>query len=135
MRTFVIAYLSTLVAFLGLDAVWLTRMADVLYRPVMGDMLLGSFRPAPALVFYALYGAGLVYFAVLPGLGAGAATAIVNGALIGLVAYATYDLTNQATLKNWSTALTLADLAWGSFVSAAAAGIGRALTLWVGRLL
>lgn len=135
MRTMLIAYLATLLVFLGLDTLWLSRMADIVYRPVMGDMLLRDFRLAPAIAFYALYAAGLVYFAVRPGLEAGATTALVNGALIGLLAYATYDLTNQATLRNWSTALTLTDIAWGSFLSATAAGVGRALTLWLDRLV
>lgn len=134
MKTTFVAYVATLLAFVGLDALWLTRMADVLYRPAMGDMLLPAFRPAPALAFYLIYVAGLVYFAVRPGLEAGAATALAHGAFIGLVAYATYDLTNQATLKNWSTALTLADLGWGIFASAMAAAIGRAATLWLDRV-
>ena len=130
MKTLATAYVATLVAFLGLDAVWLSRMADVLYRPVLGDMLLSTFRPLPALIFYGVYIAGLVHFAVRPGLTAGPWSTLIDGAILGFVAYATYDLTNQATLKNWSTALTLADLAWGTFASAAAASLGRLVTLW-----
>lgn len=131
MKTLVVAHVATLAAFLGLDAIWLSRMADVLYRPVLGDMLLQSFRPLPALVFYAVYIAGLVHFAVRPGLTAGPWSTLIDGAILGFVAYATYDLTNQATLKNWSTALTLADLAWGTFASATAASLGRLATLWL----
>lgn len=131
MKTFLTAHLATLLAFAALDAVWLSRMADTLYRPTMGDMLLDGFRLAPALVFYAVYIVGLVHFGVKPGLTGGALATLGNAALFGFVAYATYDLTNQATLKNWSTALTLADLAWGTFVSASAASIGRTVTLWL----
>lgn len=130
-KTLITAHLATLAAFLALDAIWLSRMADVLYRPTMGDMLLDGFRLAPALVFYAVYIVGLVHFGVKPGLSGGALATLGNAAFFGFVAYATYDLTNQATLKNWSTTLTLADLAWGTFVSAAAASIGRAVALWL----
>lgn len=131
MKTLVVAHGATLAAFLALDAIWLSRMADTLYRPTMGDMLLDGFRLAPALIFYAVYVVGLVHFGVRPGLTGGALATLGNAALFGFVAYATYDLTNQATLKNWSTALTLADLAWGSFVSAVAASAGRAAALWL----
>lgn len=131
MKTLLVAHGATLAAFLALDAIWLSRMADTLYRPTMGDMLLDGFRIAPALIFYAVYIVGLVHFGVKPGLTGGAMATLGNAALFGFVAYATYDLTNQATLKNWSTALTLADLAWGVFVSAAAASVGRAATLWL----
>ena len=131
MKTFLTAHLATFLAFAALDAVWLSRMADTLYRPTMGDMLLEGFRLAPALIFYAVYIVGLGHFGVKPGLTGGALSTLGNAALFGFVAYATYDLTNQATLKNWSTTLTLADLAWGTFVSASAASVGRVVTLWL----
>jgi uncharacterized membrane protein len=131
MKTLFAAHLATLVTFLALDAIWLSRMADVLYRPTMGDMLADGFRLAPALIFYAIYVVGLVHFGVKPGLTGGAVATLANAALFGFVAYATYDLTNQATLKSWSTVLTVADLAWGTFVSAAAASAGRVAALWV----
>ena len=129
MKTLVIAHVATLVAFVAIDFVWLSRMGDVLYRPVIGDALLPDFRLAPALVFYGIYTVGLVFFAVRPSLAGGDwTTALLNGAVLGFVAYATYDLTNQATLKNWSTVLTLAELAWGAVVSATAAVIGHFAT-------
>ncbi len=131
MKTLLVAHGATLAAFLALDAIWLSRMADTLYRPTMGDMLLDGFRVAPALIFYGVYVVGLVHFGVKPGLAGGAMATLANAALFGFVAYATYDLTNQATLKNWSTTLTLADLAWGTFVSAASASVGRLVTLWL----
>ncbi len=134
MKRSVIAYFTTLVAFLAVDSIWLTHMGEILYRPVMGDMLLDGFRAAPALLFYVIYIAGLVRFAVWPALGAGSwRRAPLDGAMFGFVAYATYDLTNQATLKNWSTILTLADLGWGAFLSGLAATIGALATArWVG---
>lgn len=129
MKDYLIAYGATALAFLAIDAVWLSNMANVIYRPIMGDMMLSGFRLAPAIVFYVIFVFGLVFFAVRPGLIAGnASVTLVNGALLGFIAYATYDLTNQATLKNWSWALTLADMIWGTVLSAASAYIGYWVT-------
>jgi uncharacterized membrane protein len=130
MKTYIIAYVSTAVVFLAVDFVWLSSMANVLYRPALGDMLASEFRLAPAILFYVIYVAALVFFAVLPSLaaGRGMGTALLYGAAFGFAAYATYDLTNQATLKNWSTLLTAADLAWGSVLSAVAAAGGHWIT-------
>jgi uncharacterized membrane protein len=128
-RRFAVAYVITLVVFLALDAVWLTTMAPLLYRPAIGHLMLDEFRPLPALAFYLLYVAGIVTFAVMPGLArASAGGALARGALFGLVAYATYDLTNQATLRGWPWVVTLADLCWGTFVTAAAAAAACRLT-------
>lgn len=125
MRTILFSYLATGITFLILDAIWLTLMADTLYRPLMGDKLGPGFVLAPAVVFYLIYIFGIVYFAVMPALeGGGLAKAALNGAVLGLVAYATYDLTNQATLRDWPLAVTLADIPWGMFVSAVAASAG-----------
>lgn len=129
MKSYIVAYVVTAIAFLAIDSVWLTNMANVFYRPVMGDMLAPNFRLAPAVVFYVIFVFGLVYFAVRPGLLAGSgAVTLLNGALLGFVAYATYDLTNQATLKNWSWTLTIADLIWGTVLSAVSAYIGYWVT-------
>jgi uncharacterized membrane protein len=128
-RQFFIAYASTLLVFLGLDAIWLTTMADRLYRPAIGHLMLDRFAIWPALAFYAIYVAGVVVFAVSPALAGGRwMSALGKGALLGLCAYATYDLTNQATLKGWPWHLTLADLCWGSFVTAASAAAACRLT-------
>jgi len=129
MKSYIVAYVVTAIAFLAIDSVWLTNMANVFYRPVMGEMLAPSFRLAPAIVFYVIFVFGLVFFAARPGLLAGSgAVTLLNGALLGFVAYATYDLTNQATLKNWSWTLTIADLIWGTVLSAASAYIGYWVT-------
>lgn len=129
MKRYLVAYLVTLIAMISIDAVWLSTMADRLYRPVMGDMLAPEFRLFPAIVFYLIYPAGLVYLAVRPAFREGAlSAAILSGAVLGFTAYATYDLTNQATLIRWSTALTIADLCWGTFLSAVASGAGYWIT-------
>lgn len=134
-RRFAIAYAATLVAFLALDAVWLTTMAQRLYRPAIGHLMREGFAWEPALLFYLLYILGLVFFGVMVGLARGKpAVAAGRCALFGLVAYATYDLTNQATLRDWPWAVTLADLAWGSFASAVAGAIAcRATLAWAAR--
>ncbi|MGJ7578716.1 DUF2177 family protein [Variovorax sp. RHLX14] len=128
-RHFFVSYLSTALVFLVLDAVWLTVMADRLYRPALGSIMLERFSPAPAVIFYVIYMVGVVVFAVAPSLVSGRwTTALALGALLGLMAYATYDLTNQATLKNWSWTVTIADLCWGTFVTAVAAAAGSKIT-------
>jgi uncharacterized membrane protein len=124
-KQYLVGYAAAALFMLGLDAIWLTFTANALYRPLIGDLMLDGFRPAPAIVFYVLYIGGIVVFAVRPGLAAGRwTTALLSGALFGLFAYGTYDLTNQATLKIWSTTITLADMAWGSFLSALSGAAG-----------
>lgn len=131
MKVQIVAYVSTFVIFVAIDFIWLSGMADVLYKPTLGDMLAPEFRVAPAVLFYLIFVAALTFFAVMPSLdpAKGLGTALLYGAIFGFAAYATYDLTNQATLKNWSTLLTVADLAWGSFLSAVAAGAGHWITM------
>lgn len=122
------AYLSAAVAFGAFDFLWLRWAGPNLYRPAIGEVLAPQFRGGPALVFYAIYIAGMVWFAVRPGLAGGVPAALLNGALLGGLAYATYDLTNQATLKVWSTHITLIDIAWGAFATALASGIAAWVT-------
>jgi uncharacterized membrane protein len=121
--TWIVAFVAAALAFGVLDAIWLGWAGDNFYRPRLGDMLADSFRMAPALVFYAAYVAAMVWFAVRPGLSGGLGAAALNGALLGAICYATYDLTNQATLKQWSTTVTIADICWGAFATSIAATI------------
>ena len=124
MKTNLIAYVVTLVVLAGIDFVWLSRMGEAVYRPIMGDMALPAFRIAPGILFYVIYVFGVVYFAIAPALaGGGASAAALNGAILGLCAYGTYDLTNQATLKNWSTTLSVIDMGWGTVLTAVSAVI------------
>jgi uncharacterized membrane protein len=123
-RVYAAAYVCTLVIFTGIDFVWLSAMASYLYQPILGDMLAPQPRMLPAVIFYLFYAGGLTYLAVRPGLKARSARlALVNGAVLGFTAYATYDLTNHATLKNWSSMLTVPDLIWGSALSALSAAL------------
>lgn len=125
MRTYVVAWVATAAAVLGLDAVWLGLAASRLYRPLLGDLLREDFLLAPAALFYLIYTVGIVFFVVAPTLGWGRWTdAGLRGAMFGFVGYAVYDLTNQATLRSWPVALTVADLAWGTLLTAMAAIAG-----------
>jgi uncharacterized membrane protein len=116
---YIVAYAAALIVFGILDAIWLTTMTSRLYRPALGEILLENLRFGPGLVFYFLYPIGLVVFAAMPALRSGSVgTALAYGALFGLLAYATYDLTNYATLRAWTLQLTLIDLAYGTVVAA-----------------
>ena len=126
------AYLAAGLSFGLLDALWLRWAGPNLNRPALGELLAPTFRAAPALVFYLLYIAAMVWFAVRPGLAQGVPHAVLNGALLGGIAYATYDLTNQATLKVWPAHVTLIDIAWGSTATALASGIAAYVVLRFG---
>lgn len=130
MKRFVIAYFMTGIAFLAIDAIWLTTMADLLYRPLLGDMLAENFNLTPAVLFYAIYIAGIVIFAVRPAFQSGNwTTAVLFGALFGFCAYATYDLTNHATLRDWPAIITIADLIWGTVLTSISATVGFLATI------
>ncbi len=134
MMRWIIAYIASGAAFLAGDIVWLTVMGPRLYRPAIGPLLADKMNPAAAVAFYLLYLVGVVAFGVAPGLREGGWTrSLAWGALFGLIAYATYDLTNQATLKLWPTRLSLADMAWGAAITAAASAAGCAAALAVGK--
>ena len=125
MLKYVLAYVATALAFCALDFAWLTIVAPKFYQAQIGPLLLAKPNLMPALAFYVLYVAGLVIFCVSPGMTAGEWTrSLVLGALLGLVAYATYDLSNLATLKGWSSSLSLVDMAWGALASALASTCG-----------
>ena len=119
----IVAYLAAGVPFGLLDALWLRWAGPNLYKPAIGELLAPSFRPLPAAIFYFAYVAAIVWFAVRPGLAGGIGAAALNGALLGAIAYAAYDLTNQATMKVWPAHVTLIDIAWGAFATAVAASV------------
>jgi len=124
------AYAGSLIFFGILDALWLWSMSSRIYRPVLGDILLSDMRIWPALTFYFLYPVGLTFFATSPALKSGLWTvAILNGALFGAFAYGTYDLTNYATLRNWTLQITLIDIVYGAVLSSVASLAGY----WVAR--
>jgi uncharacterized membrane protein len=115
----VVAYGVSLVTFVVVDLIWLGMMASRFYKPTLGDMALHRAFLPPAIAFYLIYPLGLVIFAVEPATRSGSAlAAIVSGALFGFFTYATYDLTNHATLRNWSLSLTVIDIMWGTLLGA-----------------
>jgi uncharacterized membrane protein len=129
MAKYCLAYIATAIVFLGLDFTWLSQMQSILYKPALGSLLSPSPSIGPAFLFYLIYFIGVVFFCVAPALRLDRwRTALLNGALFGLCAYATYDLTNQATLRIWSTRITVVDLAWGATVTAVAATSGFLIT-------
>ncbi len=134
MRTYLTAYGATALVFLVLDAIWLTTMVDRVYRPGIGHLMADRPNLPAAVSFYFLYVLGVVFFAVLPALRAQDWTmALGLGALLGLFAYGTYDLTNLATLKGWSVRVSLIDMAWGGVVTACAATAGMLAASWMSR--
>jgi uncharacterized membrane protein len=123
---YVVGYLATGIAFALIDSVWLRTMYTRLYQPEIGEMMMkGGFRLGPAVVFYLLYILGMMVFAVGPALQSGKwQTALLYGALLGFFCYMTYDLTNHATLKVWSTKVTVFDIIWGTFLTGTASLAG-----------
>jgi uncharacterized membrane protein len=127
MMRFVIGYIATVVAFCVLDFAWLGWIAKGFYQSQVGGLLLEQPNWAAALPFYVFYGAGMQIFCVAPALDAGSAVkAALFGALFGFFCYMTYDLSNLATLKGWSTRLSILDILWGSAVTALATTAGYA---------
>lgn len=121
----IIAYFAAALVFFALDMAWLAGVAKNFYFSQLGDLV----RPKPdflvAGIFYVGYIAGVVYFAIAPALAAGSfGKALINGALIGLLAYGTYDATNLATLRGYPAILAIVDTAWGTFLTATAASVG-----------
>lgn len=134
MIRYVVGYAATAITMLALDAVWLTLAVPRLYQPRIGELMATKPSLPPAVIFYLLYVLGIVVLAVLPALREGGwRRLLIQAAVFGLVAYATYDLTNQATLKTWSTTITLVDMAWGTLVTTAAASAGYAAMRWITR--
>lgn len=126
--SFLWIFLVALLAFLLIDAIMLKLVIYPLFARNVGELLRADMRLGVAFGFYVFYVAGLVYLAVLPGLEqASLARAVINGAVIGFLAYGTYEATNMATLQGWSWSMVLTDVSWGTVLSALVAGIGYAL--------
>ena len=120
------AFIGSGAAMAVLDAIWLTQVGPRLYRPAIGELLADKPDMRAAVAFYLIYVCGIVFIAVSPALRDGSLLrATTMGAALGFVAYATYDLTNQATLKVWPMHVTLIDVAWGTVLTAAAAAAGH----------
>jgi len=124
MLRLIIAYFATALSFAAVDYVWLTQLSTKVYRPTLDSVVLPTARLGPATVFYLAYIVGVLALAVWPYRNERLLKTTVMGGLLGAMCYATYDLTNQATLIVWSTRITLIDITWGTFITALGATIG-----------
>lgn len=123
-------YAVTLIAFLAIDAVWLAVMVPAFYKPRMLTLMADKPNLVAGVAFYLLYALGVTVLVVWPNLAAGdLGRVFLLGALLGLVAYGTYDLTNLATLKDWPLTVTVVDLIWGAVLS----GSVSTVAVWVAR--
>jgi uncharacterized membrane protein len=131
MNKYVAAYLAAALVMIALDLLWLGVIATTLYQQAIGHLMAERPRLAAAAAFYALYPLGLLVFAIAPQASDPAwARTLLMGALFGFFAYATYDLSNFSTLRNWPLRLTLVDMAWGTVLSAVSVGAGKAALRW-----
>ena len=125
MAYYIKLYFATLLAFFAIDMVWLGWIARTFYREQLGFLLSPDTNWVAAIIFYLLFILGILVFVVLPGLEDDSLkTTILRAALFGLVTYATYDLTNLATVKDWPLLVTIVDLAWGTVLSIAVSCVG-----------
>lgn len=131
-KQMILLYIITLIVFFAIDMIWLGMVAKGFYRRHLGALMSPKVNWISAMFFYLLFIVGLLVFAIRPALVAGIPiNALFYGALLGLISYATYDLTNLATLKDWPLIVTAIDLIWGTvlggIVSFVSALLGRAL--------
>ncbi|MDY0295125.1 MAG: DUF2177 family protein [Acholeplasmataceae bacterium] len=119
MLPFLKLYGIAFIFFLIIDLIWLGFIAKNLYQKQLGHLMADQVNWVAAIIFYLLFIVGLVYFAILPAVNDGQwVRALLLGAFFGFITYATYDLTNLATLKDWPIQITIIDLAWGTFLGA-----------------
>jgi len=124
MRTVIIAYVTQLIVMGVLDGAWISFAVGRLYRPGIGHLMSDKPQAAPAVIFYLLYAAGVTYLVTLPALSSGGwPQAALRGAVFGLVAYGTYDLTSFAILRGWPANVTIADMLWGLVLTGVTAGV------------
>jgi len=129
---YVKTYVPALVGFLAIDMIWLAVVARGFYRRHLGFLLVDQVNWWAAIAFYLLFVAGVLVFAVGPGLQANSLSkALILGGFLGLVTYGTYDLTNLATVKSWPLIVTVVDMAWGTVLAAAVSGIGYLAGTWL----
>ena len=131
-KQMMILYLITLAVFFLIDMVWLGVVAKDFYRRHLGTMLSPKVNWGAAILFYLLFIAGLLIFVIRPALAHGALlSALPLGALFGLISYATYDLSNLATLKDWPLIVTVVDLVWGTILGGLVSLISTLLGRWL----
>lgn len=126
-------YGITTLVFFAIDFVWLSTATSRIYQPYLGDLLSPTPNLPVAAVFYLFYVVGILALAVIPGLQEGALMgALWRGALFGLLAYATYDLTNLATIQGWPWQVSVIDMIWGTALNTVVAAAGYFAGRWLG---
>lgn len=129
-----VVYAASLVALFAFDFVWLSIAVPRIYQPELKGLLLPRANLGVAAAFYLLYVVGAVLLAVAPGVDkASAFEAIWRGALLGLCAYGTYDITNLATLQGWSVRVSIIDMVWGTVLTAVTCAVGYYVAMWLQR--
>ena len=125
----VLLYIVTAIVFLALDVVMLKKVMYPLFSSNIGPMMLEDLRMGPAAVFYLFYVVGVVWFVSIPALNVGSlAQAFFAGAVLGALAYGTYEFTNFATLKGWTAQMVMVDVIWGAVLTGTSAAVGVAVT-------
>jgi uncharacterized membrane protein len=125
MLTFLKIYAAVLATFLIIDAVWISMFVRKYYRQELGDLMRDSPNFVAAGIFYLFYAAGVVLLAINPAVSSGhLRVALVNGAVLGALAYGTYTITNFSIIRSWSLGLVGSDILWGAFLTALVAGVG-----------
>ncbi len=126
MAKFLAAYGAIFLVMLAIDMLWLGVIAKPLYQEGIGHLMAAKPNLVAAGLFYVLFPIGLLFFAVSPnGVSPDWSRVLINAAVFGFFAYATYDLTNLAIMKNWPISLSLIDVTWGTFASTVSAATGK----------
>ncbi len=131
-KTIIFSYLLTFLVFLIIDMLWLGVIAKNIYNKYLGSFLADRVNWTAAFIFYFIYVAGISIFAIYPSVNKGSVYhGVLMGALFGFFTYATYDLTNLATLKNWPLPIVFIDIIWGSILSATVSFVGYHIVKWL----
>lgn len=125
-------YVIALIIFLIIDGIWLVFISKDLYKQALGPLMAGQVNFIAAIIFYLIFIAGIVFFVIHPAVVSGnVLEALLKGAFLGLLCYATYDLTNLAALKDWPLHITIIDLLWGTFITSITSFITTYLVLLI----
>ena len=128
----ILSYLLTAVVFFAIDMVWLGVIAKDLYRKYLGGFLSDTVNWKAAIIFYMIFLVGIFIFAIMPAIEKNSVVkAIIYGALFGFFTYATYDLTNLATLKDWPLTIVFIDMAWGALLTGVVSTAGFYIVKWI----
>ncbi|MCF8224052.1 MAG: DUF2177 family protein [Bacteroidales bacterium] len=131
-KSLILAYLLTFIVFLAIDMLWLGLIAKKLYSKYLGDFLSDKVNWPAAFVFYFIFVIGVSIFAIYPAVNKDSVSnAILLGALFGFFTYATYDMTNLATLKGWPLPIVIIDIIWGSVLTALVSLSGFYIVKWI----